>query len=169
MQPVLSAQDIAQIVDRLAGDIAAERPDLTHCAVLMDGAMIFAADLLRALYGRGLDPQTVSLRLSSYGSARESSGRVRVTADIDADLTGAHVLIVDDVLDSGATLDFARAHITGLGAAQVTTCVFAVKPYAGREINADYAGIDAPDKFLIGYGLDDAGRKRGLPGIWAVE
>ena len=131
--------------------------------------MIFAADLLRALYGRGVDPQTVSLRLSSYGAARESSGRVRVTADIDADLTGAHVLIVDDVLDSGATLDFARAHITGLGAAQVTTCVFAVKPYAGREINADYAGIDAPDKFLIGYGLDDAGRKRGLPGIWAVE
>ncbi len=168
MQAVFSAEDIARAVDRLADDIAQNASGITHCAVLMDGAMIFASDLLRALYKRGIDPITLSFRLSSYGKARQSSGRVRVTADIEGDVTGAHVLIVDDVLDSGATLDFAKAHIEALGAATVTTCVFADKPYPGRTLTADFIGVTAPDKFLIGYGLDDAARKRGLPEIWAA-
>lgn len=168
MQPCLTPAQIQTIVDRLALQIAAAPGDIDVCAVLMDGAMIFAADLLRALYENGVDPKTASLRLSSYGTDRQSSGQVRITADIETHLTGAHVLIVDDVLDSGATLDFAAAHIFALGAAKVTTCVFAAKPYPGRTVTADFIGWDAPDAFLVGYGLDDGYRKRGLPGIWMV-
>ncbi len=169
MRQVLTPAQISGHVDRLAEEISKTAPDISACIVLMDGAMIFAADLLRALYTRGIDPRTFSLRLSSYGKARETSGRVRVTADIDADISAEHVLIIDDVLDSGATLDFARAHVLGLGAAKVSACVFARKPYARRIVMADYAGWDAPDAFLIGYGLDDGHKARGLPGICVVE
>lgn len=168
MQPCLTSAQISDRVARLAAQIKTAEPPIDVCAVLMDGAMIFAADLLRALYREGVDPKTISLRLSSYGAARESSGDVRVTGDIETDVTGTHVLIVDDVLDSGATLDFAKAHILGLGAARVSTCVFAEKPYPGRAVIADYAGWQAPDAFLVGYGLDDNLQKRGLPGIWSV-
>lgn len=165
---LLSEDRIAENIDRLAVQISAAIPDITACVILMDGAMIFAADLLRALYKAGIDPKTFSLRLSSYGDAQISSGAVKITADIDADLTGAHVLIIDDVLDSGATLDFARTHILNMGAAKVSACVFADKPCAGRTVNADFIGWSAPDAFLVGYGLDDGYKKRGLPGIYAL-
>lgn len=169
MQPCISPVQIQTRIDGLAARIRQSEDSIDICAVLMDGAMIFAADLLRALYNEGVDPKTVSLRLSSYGDAREMTGAVRVTANIEADLNGAHVLIVDDVLDSGNTLDFARRHILALGAAKVSTCVFAQKPYAGRKTAADYTGWEAPDAFLVGYGLDDARKKRGLPGIWRLD
>jgi len=169
MQPLLAPAQIAVIVDDLAKKISSASPDITSCVVLMDGAMIFAADLLRALYGCGLDPKTYSLRLSSYGADKVSSGQVRITADIEADLTGDHVLIIDDVLDSGKTLEFARDHLLAKGARKVSTCVFACKPYAERKMTADYFGWSAPDAFLVGYGLDDACRLRGLPGIFAVS
>ena len=169
MTPHLSAPQIHDIVARLAGEISQAKPQITVCAVLMDGAMIFAADLLRALYGCGVNPKTYSLGLSSYGDARNSCGAVQVTSEITADLTGEHVLIIDDVLDSGATLAFARDYIMARGAASVCACVFARKPYPGRSVDADYAGWDAPEAFLVGYGLDDERRFRGMPGIGAVE
>ena len=169
MTPHLSAPQIHDIVIRLSKEIAGAKPQITACAVLMDGAMIFAADLLRALYGCGVNPKTYSLGLSSYGTERNSSGAVQVTSEISANLTGEHALIIDDVLDSGATLAFARDYIMTRGAASVSACVFARKPYPGRIIDADYAGWDAPDAFLVGYGLDDEYRFRGMPGIGAVE
>lgn len=168
MTALLSEAEIKARIGHLADAITAQDlPDINLIA-LMDGAMIFTADLTRALYRRGLNPRLFTLGISSYGEAKTSSGAPVITKDVDADLAGLACLILDDVLESGATLAFAKAHLTALGAASVQTCVFARKPYKKRKAMADFIGWDAPDVFLIGYGLDDGLRFRGQPYISAA-
>jgi hypoxanthine phosphoribosyltransferase len=165
---LLSADDIAARVNALAiGPLAAVDDDWSVVA-LLQGAVPFVADLMRAIEARGRHPIYDSLWLESYRDARESSGRVVVRADISRSVQGRSVLIVDDVFDSGRTLAFARAHLLAKGAAAAMTCAFVRKPQAaGQEIDA--VAWDGPDAFLVGYGMDDAGRYRGLPYIAAIE
>jgi len=143
---------------------------------LMDGAMIFAADLLRQLYhAHNINPQFESLTLSSYGDAHESSGQVICLKDIRRDLSGRNILIIDDVYESGLTLAYAVEYIRAKGAKNIMSCVFARKPYHGpqMEMRAQYdpnfVAWDAPKRFLIGYGLDDKAQYRGLPFIAALD
>ncbi|MEE9347432.1 MAG: phosphoribosyltransferase family protein [Robiginitomaculum sp.] len=156
---------ISQAVQDLARAVDGQCPDDFVMIVLMDGGMVFAADLLRALFGLGRNPQMGSLGLSSYGAGRQSRGVVRVTQELQMDISGRDVLIVDDVLESGASLEFARDYLIGRGANSVRSCALARKPYEGRKAQADFVGFDAPDKFLLGYGLDDDLRYRGQPYI----
>jgi len=167
---LLEAKAIADIVEKLASEVSAALPEDFIIVGLMDGALVFAADFLRALHARGFNPVFESLCLSSYGDAHVSSGRVVCLKDITRPVKDHHVLILDDVFESGLTLDHARRHIMNLGAASVQACVFAQKPYddiAGTP--PEYIGWQAPDKFLIGYGLDDKGRHRGQPFIGFVD
>lgn len=166
---LLTAAEIGERIDRLADRLA---PRLagggwTAVAVLL-GATPFAADLSRALSARGVDVGFDALWLESYRDERESSGRVMVRADISRSLAGGKALILDDVCDSGRTMAFARAHLFAKGAREVLTCVFARKPDAAGEDLDDWA-FDAPSRFLVGYGLDDAGRWRSLPYLGAVR
>lgn len=168
LRVLLDADEIAARVDRLAEDFAARVDDSWTVVALLQGAIPFAADLMRALERRGRHPIYDSLWLESYRDARQSSGKVVVRADISRPVDGRPVLIVDDVFDSGRTIAYARAHLMAKGAASTLACVFVRKPQALNE-PIDVVGWDAPDLFLVGYGMDEAGRYRGLPYIAALE
>lgn len=166
---VLSEDALTARLDTLAAGLAEDmrEGDWTAVAILL-GAMPFTTDLMKALARLGLHPTLDALWLESYKDARESSGRVSVRADISRPVAGRNVLLIDDVYDTGRTLAFARTHLLAKGAKKVVTCVLARKPGAAIE-GLDHYAFDAPPRFLIGYGMDDAGRFRGLPYIGAVD
>jgi hypoxanthine phosphoribosyltransferase len=164
---LLTQEEIAQRIEALADGVGAQITDEWTIVALMQGALPFAADLMRAIERRGRHPIYDSLWLESYRDARESSGKVVVRADISRSIEGRPALILDDVFDSGRTLAFAQTHLLAKGATKALTCAFARKPLAAG-LPIDAVGWDAPDKFLVGYGMDDKGRYRGLPYIAAV-
>jgi hypoxanthine phosphoribosyltransferase len=168
LRVLLSADEIAARVNTLADTFATQIDDSWTVVALLQGAIPFAADLMRALETRGRHPIYDSLWLESYRDARESSGKVVVRADISRSIEGRPALIVDDVFDSGRTIAYARAHLMAKGATKTMACAFVRKPQAiGEAIEA--IGWDAPDDFLVGYGMDEKGRYRGLPYIAALE
>ncbi|MBL8530777.1 MAG: hypoxanthine phosphoribosyltransferase [Hyphomonadaceae bacterium] len=168
MRVLLTEQEIAARVDVLAQTLSADVDDGWTIVALLQGAIPFAADLMRALERRGKHPIYDSLWLESYRDARESSGKVVVRADISRPIEGRPALIIDDVFDSGRTIAFARAHLMAKGAPRTMACAFVRKPQAlGEPIEA--IGWDAPDAFLVGYGMDEKGRYRGLPYIAAID
>lgn len=164
---LLTEKEIAERIEALADGVGAQIDDGWTIIALMQGALPFAADLMRAIERRGRHPIYDSLWLESYRDARESSGKVVVRADISRSIEGRPALVLDDVFDSGRTLAFAQAHLLAKGATHALTCAFARKPLAAG-LPIDAVGWDAPDKFLVGYGMDDKGRYRGLPYIAAV-
>lgn len=154
----------------LAADISRDFGSDFLLAPVLTGAFIFAADLVRALHNIGVDPTVDFVQLSSYGGARTSSGVVRLLKDFSVELTGRRVLVVDDVLDTGRSLHFAKEMVLDRGAILAKVCVL-VRKNTGRsaDIEADYVGFEArAEDFLIGYGMDDDGRKRGVPYIGAL-
>lgn len=166
---LLTDVEIATRVEALADGALAHIDDEWTIVALMQGALPFAADLMRAIERRGRHPIYESLWLESYRDARESSGKVVVRADISRPVAGRPVLILDDVFDSGRTIAFARAHLAAKGATRTMACAFVRKPLAGAQ-PIDAVCWDAPDNaYLVGYGMDDAGRYRGLPFIGAIE
>ncbi len=168
LRVLLTAEDIAARVDALAGELAPRMNEDWTVVALLQGAIPFTADLLRALERRGVHPIYDSLWLESYRDARESSGKVVVRADISRSIEGRKALIIDDVFDSGRTIAYARAHLMAKGATETLACAFVRKPQALNE-PIDAIGWDAPDAFLVGYGMDDKGRYRGLPHIAVIE
>lgn len=160
------ARRLDALVASLAGECRAE--DFVMVGILR-GSFMFLADLVRLLYRHDVHPRIDFITLESYGSGTESSGRVRVTKDITLDVRGAHVLLVDDILDTGRTLSFARHWIGEKGAAVVRTCTLLDKP--SRRVvpcQADHVGFVVEDHFVVGYGLDYDGRYRELPYIAKV-
>lgn len=166
---LLTPEDIGSRIEKLAEQLA---PNLMQgewtAVVILLGATPFASDLLRALARRGVDVGFDAMWLESYRDERTSTGRVVVRADIQRSIQGRGVLILDDVFDSGRTLEFARNHLMAKGASQALTCVFARKPEAVAE-GLDAWAYDAPSRFLVGYGMDDAGHYRGLPYLGAIK
>lgn len=168
LRVLLSAEEVSARVDVLAERFVKDMDDSWTLVTLLQGAMPFAVDFMRAIELRGRHPLYDSLWLESYRDARESSGKVVVRADISRSIEGRTALILDDVFDSGRTIAYARAHLMAKGAARTFACAFVRKPQAKVEA-IDAIGWDAPDEFLVGYGMDDAGRYRGLPYIAAIE
>ncbi|MFT3729427.1 MAG: phosphoribosyltransferase family protein [Terricaulis sp.] len=166
LRVLLDQAEIAARVERLA-DALSEVDDGWTVVALLQGAIPFAADLMRAIERRNRHPIYDSLWLESYRDARESSGKVVVRADISRPIEGRPALIVDDVFDSGRTIAYARAHLMAKGATRTMACAFVRKPQAANE-PIEAIGWDAPDDFLVGYGMDDKGRYRGLPFIAAI-
>jgi len=165
---VLSPEAVGERIEALAGRLAVRMADGEWTAVvILLGAIPFASDLMRALSRRGVDPQLDALWLESYGDARSSSGRVLVRADLSRPVQDRHVLVMDDVFDSGRTFAFARSHLLAKGARGVLTTAFARKPGAAGAGPDEWA-FNAPDRFLVGYGMDDAGHGRGLPYLGAL-
>jgi len=167
-EPELQAL-VARLGDRIAPDI---KPGCV-CVCLLTGGIWFAADLTRALDRNGKPTAFDALWLSSYGDGRES-GTLLIRSPLQRSVEGRQVLIIDDVLDSGASLKVARDLVLEAGAAEVLTAVFARKPDplkdgARREIEADYVAWEAPNRYLVGYGLDDGGLYRSLPYIGAMD
>ena len=128
---------------------------------VLKGAVMVMADLARALHS----PVTMDwMAVSSYGSGTKSSGVVRILKDLDTDLTDRHVLIVEDIIDSGLTLSWLVQNLRTRGAATVEICTMLRKPEAVNvDIDVKYVGFDVPNEFVIGYGLDYAEKYRNVP------
>jgi hypoxanthine phosphoribosyltransferase len=169
LEIIFSPEAIAQRLGELAREIANERADNLMVVAILKGSFVFAADLIRALHGAGLAPEVDFMTLSSYRKARTSAGQVTILRDMDLDVRGRNVLIVDDVLDSGRTLAFAKDLIAARGAKSIKTCVLLDKRVK-RAVNleSDYCAFECPDTFVVGYGMDVAHRYRELPFVGRV-
>ena len=167
---LLPEAEVRRIVDDLAARIAPVIDDDTVAAVLLTGGLWFAADLTRALSRLGRHVRFDALWLASYGDARASLGRCEVRADLQRPLMGRRALVLDDVFDTGLSLAEAVRIAKGKGAAEVLTVVFARKPWPKpRAPEPDFVGWEAPNRFLVGYGLDHKGALRGLPDVCALD
>jgi hypoxanthine phosphoribosyltransferase len=161
---------IARRVDEIAGEIAARLPTDFLIVGLLKGSFVFVADLLRALNRRGVSPQVEFMRLSSYGLGTMSRGEVHLLGDVPLDVKGRTVLLVDDIIDSGHSLAYAKALLERREVARVFTCALLDKPNRRKaEIPLDFVGFTIADVFVAGYGIDYAERYRDLPCIIAVD
>jgi hypoxanthine phosphoribosyltransferase len=168
--PVLySADEIKERVTGLAREISLRLPPDLMIVSLLKGSFVFTADLIRSLYQIGMHPQIDFMTLSSYGTGTEGKA-ITINRDLTEEVTGRHVLILDDILESGRTLHFARNLIAQRGAASSKIVVLLEKP-GKREIaiNADFVGFTIPDKFVVGYGLDYANYYRELPYVGVLD
>jgi hypoxanthine phosphoribosyltransferase len=172
IETLFSREMIASEIDRIATEIAARHPagksgEILVVAVLK-GSFVFAADLIRALHGAGLAPEVEFISLSSYGSGT-TGGEVKVLRDVETDVSARTVVMVDDILESGRTLKFARELLLSRGARLVEVAVLldkSVKRKVG--IEADYVGFECPDHFVVGYGMDVGHAFRELPFVGRV-
>lgn len=178
VESLIGAEDLACRVNSLAGDIADTWPrtadgslQMVTAIGLLKGAFVFTADLVRALHARGLVAQVDFMTLSSYGTGTERARETTVRSRPNLDLRDRHVLLIDDILDTGHSLDFAVRHLKAeLGAASVRSCVLLDKPARREvEIEPDHLGFSIPDRFVVGYGIDWAERFRELPYVGAVK
>ena len=134
---------------------------------VLKGAVMVMADLARALHS-GVDMDWMAV--TSYGSGTKSSGVVRILKDLDRDITGRDVLVVEDIIDSGLTLSWLLRNLASRGAASVEVCTLLRKPEAAQvAVDVRYVGFDIPNEFVVGYGLDYAERYRNLPFVGTLK
>lgn len=169
VEVIFPADAIAKRLEELAAEIMAAKLERVLVVAVLKGSFVFAADLIRALHRAGAEPEVDFLTLSSYRKSRNSSGKVEILRDLDLDVHGRNVLIVDDVLDSGRTLAFAKDLLAARGARSTRTCVLLDKD-ARRAVSvtADFKAFTCPDVFVVGYGMDVAYRYRELPFVGRV-
>ncbi|WP_460449830.1 hypoxanthine phosphoribosyltransferase [Alsobacter sp. SYSU BS001988] len=160
---------IAARNEEIARGIAAREPaDLLVIAILK-GSFMFAADLMRALHRAGMTPQVEFMHLSSYRASTVSSGQVSILRDVESDVRDRDVLLVDDILESGRTLAFAKDLLAARGARVMTCCLLEKPSKRAVSIEPDFVGFSCPDLFVVGYGMDVAHSYRELPFIGVVE
>jgi hypoxanthine phosphoribosyltransferase len=172
---LVTEQQINDKITELARQVAADYPvngagatngDLLLIGVLK-GAVMFMTDFARAL---PVPTQLEFMAVSSYGSATSSSGVVRILKDLDRDITGRDVLIVEDIVDSGLTLSWLLKNLASRNPASLEVCALLRKPEATKvDVPVKYIGFDIPNEFVVGYGLDYAERYRDLPYIGTLE
>jgi len=161
---LISTDQLQSRIVELAAEIDADYDgrDLLIVGVLK-GAVMVMADLARAMH---LPVEMDWMAVSSYGSGTKSSGVVRILKDLDTDISGRHVLIVEDIIDSGLTLSWLVGNLESRNPASVAVCTMLRKPSSAQmEVEVAYTGFDVPDEFVVGYGLDYAERYRNLPFI----
>jgi len=158
------ADAIAGAVRALAASIARDLDGEPVLLVgVLKGALFLTADLARALPATS-DVRIDYLGVSSYGKADRSSGEVRLLKDASESLEGKNVIIVEDIVDNGLTLDYLQRLLAGRKPASLRSCVLLDKPYRRRvDVKLDYVGLTAPDAFIVGYGLDYQEKYRNLP------
>jgi len=156
--------EISNAVNRVAGQIAVDYDEKNPLLVgVMNGSFVFLADLIRAI---GIPSQVDFIRARSYGSSMESAGAVEITKDIEHDVNGRHVIIVEDILDTGLTIEFVTERIKAGRPASIATC--ALLSRRGQPL-PDYWGIEVPEGFVVGYGIDYAEQYRWLRSIKTVK
>ncbi|MCS0495229.1 hypoxanthine phosphoribosyltransferase [Ancylobacter sp. MQZ15Z-1] len=166
IEVLFDAETIAARNRELAAEIVAAKPEKLVVIAVLKGSFVFAADLIRAMHAAGLAPEVEFITLSSYRDARVSSGQVTVLRDIDSDVRGRDVLLIDDILESGRTLAFAKDLLAARGARRVMVCVLLEKPQKRAvQVDADFVGFECPDYFVVGYGMDVSHAYRQLPFI----
>jgi hypoxanthine phosphoribosyltransferase len=161
---ILSAEQIQARIQELGAEIARDYAGRDPILVsVLKGAFVFVADLVRAT---PIPLEIDFMAVSSYGASTRSSGVVRIVKDLDVDLTGRHVIIVEDIVDSGLTLRYLRKTLESRGTASLEVCALLVREGSVQsELDLRYTGFRIPPAFVIGYGLDVAERYRNLPYI----
>lgn len=161
---LLSEEDIHAKLAELARVIESDYADRNVLLVgVLKGAVMVMADLARELR---IHANMDWMAVSSYGNGTQSSGVVRILKDLDTDILGRHVLIVEDIIDSGLTLSWLQSNLITRGAASVEICALLRKPEAAKvEVDVKYLGFDIPNQFVVGYGLDYAEKYRNLRGV----
>ncbi len=155
-----------ELAAEVGRDYASTQQDLLLVTVLK-GAVMFVTDLARAI---PVPTQLEFMAVSSYGSSTSSSGVVRILKDLDRDIAGRDVLIVEDIVDSGLTLSWLLRNLATRGPKSLRVCTLLRKPDAVRtDVEIAYVGFDIPNEFVVGYGLDYAERYRDLPYIGTLE
>jgi hypoxanthine phosphoribosyltransferase len=165
---LVPAEDLNRRVRELAAEVSRDYvgKDLLLIGVLK-GAVFFLSDLMRCLE---IPVEVDFMAVASYGSATKSSGVVRILKDLDAAIEGRDVLIVEDIVDSGLTLQYLLRNLAGRHPASLEVCALLVKPERQKvELETRYVGFEIPDRFAIGYGLDHAERYRNLPYVAALK
>ena len=166
---LLDEQDIKDIVKKVGTEITRDYADKNPLVIaVLRGAVVFMADIMRAIEC----PLSIDfMAVSSYGDGVKSSGVVRIVKDLDTKIEGRHVIIVEDVLDSGLTLSYLVRMLQSRNPASIEIAAFLVKDIEGKRpaIDPRYVGTHVPDKFVVGYGLDYAERYRNLPFVGVLK
>ncbi|MEW6143321.1 MAG: hypoxanthine phosphoribosyltransferase [Chloroflexota bacterium] len=165
---LISRRRISSAVKRLARQISADYQDKTPFIVgILTGSFVFIADLIRRL---DIPLEVDFVQLSSYGIGTETSGKISVIKGLKSPVTGRHVLVVEDIVDTGLTVSYLLDILRRENPASLKVCALTDKPSRRRmPLNIDYLGFTVPDKFIVGYGIDWNNRYRYLPDICCVE
>ncbi len=165
---LVSEKEIENIVNSLAKQIEKDYNSKDFIMIgLLKGSVVFMADLMRKI---NLDFAIDFIVVSSYGSSTTSSGRVNVIKDVSQSVEGKDILIVEDIIDSGNTLDFITKHLKAKGARSIRICTLFNKPDRRvADIAVDYSGMIIPDSFIVGYGLDFDEKYRNLPYVGILK
>jgi hypoxanthine phosphoribosyltransferase len=165
---LFTRQQIAATVSRLAAEIRRDYLNTNPILIgVLKGSFIFLADLVRQL---DFPLEIEFAQLSSYGRGKESAGKIKVVKDVKADIKGRHVLVVEDIIDTGLTAAFFLEHLRQKQPASLKLCSLTNKPSRTQvKINIDYLGMTVPDKFIVGYGIDWDEKYRYLPDICTIE
>ena len=165
---LFSREEIAAAVERLAADIERDYLGKTPLLIgILKGSFIFLADLVRHL---GLPLEIDFVGLSSYGGGTESSGKIRVERGLHTEVKGRHILVIEDIVDTGLTTGFLLDYLRKRKPASLKLCALTDKPSRRQTpVTIDYLGFTVPDKFLVGYGLDLNQKFRNLPDICYIE
>ena len=167
-ETLVPAEDLERRVRELAAEISRdyEGKDLVLVGVLK-GAVFFVSDLMRHLT---IPVEVDFMAVASYGSATDSSGVVRILKDLDTPIERRHVLIVEDIVDSGLTLQYLLRNLGARNPRSLEVCALLIKPERQKvDLQARYVGFEIPNRFAIGYGLDHAERYRNLPFVAALK
>lgn len=165
---LFTSEQIAAAVSRLAAEIRRDYLGKNPILIaVLKGSFVFLADLVRQL---DLPLEIEFAQLSSYGRGRESAGKIKVVQDVRSDIKGRHVLVVEDIIDTGFTAAFFLDYLGQKKPASLKLCSLTDKPSRTQvKVNIDYLGLTVPDKFIVGYGIDWDERFRYLPDICAIE
>lgn len=165
---VYSQEDLAQCVQKLGREISKDYAGKEIVAIaILKGAVVFFSDLVRAI---DVPVHLDFMAASSYGASTKSSGTVKILKDLDYAVENKHVLIIEDIVDSGLTLNYLLDNIKQRKPASVKLCALLNKPERRKvNVHIDYCGFDVPDEFLVGYGLDYAEKYRNLPFIGILK
>ncbi len=165
---LVGAEELTRRVKELADQISRDYADKDLLLIgVLKGAVFFVSDLMRHL---DIPVEVDFMAVASYGSATRSSGVVRILKDLDAAIEGRDVLIVEDIVDSGLTLQYLLRNLAGRNPRSLEVCALLIKPERREvDLHTRYVGFEIPDKFAIGYGLDHAERYRNLPYVAALS
>jgi len=169
LEVLLSAEQIKARIAELGAQITIDYADKEPIMVgVLKGAFVFMADLARAV---DLNLTTEFMAVSSYGKERQSSGEVKIVKDLDVPVEGKHLIVVEDIVDTGLTLSYLLENLHSRGAASVklATLLDKPEPRIKKELKIDYCGFQVPNRFLVGFGLDAAERYRNLPFIGVLK
>ena len=164
---LVGAEELQRRVRELGAEISRDYADKDLVLIgVLKGAVFFVSDLMRRLE---IPVEVDFMAVASYGSATKSSGVVRILKDLDAAIEGRDVLIVEDIVDSGLTLQYLLRNLAGRNPRSLEVCALLIKPERRKvDLHTRYVGFEIPDRFAIGYGLDHAERYRNLPYVAAL-